>query len=622
MRNLYISLAMGIACLSALDAAAYKVTVEVDNPAAVNATMNGSAVIFNDGVAEIEYDSYDYLSFSSVDPYVFVSLQEYSPSSGSWNSGYLNSAKNHSLSLSGEYTDGYKYKFTTGNLDELRTAKVTLKVDDPSAIQFMRSWTNETITPTQTETEIRYVPGKETPFAIATVSGKNLYKLTVAGAEVQGSYGRYTIYSVNDGDEIVVESKFPEIDYDLTFNLSEGCQEGFIQSVTVDNRSVENWKSAKVRVGSSVSVAFDSNNYKISKFDINGSPISTYGYYSPYTFTMSEDTTFDIEAAPYGTASMTIKVDKAEYVVVYKGYDSSDPSNVFKLNDGETTIEVSETISEINLRATAMATITSVTQDDSPLSKDYSNNYKLTVRGGSVIEVEAEEIRRDNNMVFYFDSPAKSLDYTKELYGYSFRANDSQRSIELEEGYNEIKFGDVDGQFMFTVNNGRTNNVFLYVNGETPSFQSDYVTYYFTPSEGDVLKCFVGERPESYTLSFTVDNGLSDPTVTVDKIKQLENLGSTTVLQGTHVKIVPADGETYKSLTVGDIEINPVDGAYEFVVNSNSPVEIKRGPVGAVIEVEADDNATTIYNLQGMRVEGDHLPAGIYIINGKKTLIR
>ena len=45
----------------------------------------------------------------------------------------------------------------------------------------------------------------------------------------------------------------------------------------------------------------------------------------------------------------------------------------------------------------------------------------------------------------------------------------------------------------------------------------------------------------------------------------------------------------------------------------------------AVIAVEAEDadGATrTVYNLQGIRVIADSLPAGIYIINGKKVAVK
>lgn len=621
MKKIYASLLAGLACLTAQNASAYKVTVEVDNPSAVKAMNNGTEVVFTDGAAEVEYSDYGSLNIESTDPYVLTGLQEKSSSSASWNTGYLNSARSHYISLSGEYTDGYSYKITTGNLNELRTATVTLKVDNPSAIRFMRSWTNETIVPTDEETEIRYVPGKETPFSISTISGKNLYKLTAGGQEISGSYGNYSIYNVSDGDVIDVQVNYPDVKQNLVFNLSDECREGFITSVTVDNQPLADWQNAQVQLGASVSVSYNTSDFKITRFDKNGSPISSYGFYSPYTFVMDTDVTFDIEAAPYATVPMTVKVAKADYVILYKGYDSSNPDNVYTLNDGESTINVSETEGVIRLKASPLATITSVTQDGTPLSKDYSNTYNLTVKDGSVIEIMAEEIRRDDTLIFYFDSPEKANDSSKGFYGYGFRANDSQRSITLEEGYNEIKFGNVDGQFMFSVNNGKTDNVFLYVNGEIPEFQSDYLSYYFTPADGDVLKCFVGERPSSYSLTFEVANDVQTPEVTLDRITKLESLDDMTVLQGTSVSIKPAEEGTI-NVKVGDTTITPADGAYEFAVNADSAVKITKDDGSAIENIHAEEVSGKVYNMQGIQVNPDNLPAGLYIINGKKTIIR
>lgn len=622
MRKFYASLLTGLACLTAFNASAYNVTLEVDNPAAVKAEFNGTPVTFTDGVAEIEYTSYDYVSLTAISPYVMAGFEEYY--NGSWNTGHLNTPTNHYINLSAEYSDGNKYKVTTAKLDDLRTAHVTLKVDEPSAIRFMRSWTNETITPTENETVISYVPGKETPFSIQTVSGKNLYKLTVGDTEISGYYGQYSIYEVNDGDVIDVQVAYPDIKQTLKFNLSDKCQDGFITSVTVDGAPLENWVNAQVQIGSQVSVSFDSSNYNISKFEMNGTSIANYGYYySPYSFIMDGDVTFDIEAAPYGDATMTFNVEKAEYVVLYKGYDSTDPANVFALNDGTTPITVPETAGPLYIRATAEAVITSVTQDGTPLSKNYNDAYEITVRDGSVIEVEAEEIRRDDTLVFYFDSPAKASDQSQQLYGYNFRCGSSGREIKLAEGYNMVNFGAVDGELMFTVYNGTTSNVFLYVNGEIPSFSSDYVTHYFTPQDGDVLKCYVGEQPATYSLTFDVDSKLSQPEVTVDKITKLSSLEAQTVLPGTHVSIVPAAGDKVGSVKVGEDEISPVDGRYEFTVNNDAPVSITSDGSASVIGIETEEAAdNAVYNMQGIRVNADKLPAGLYIINGKKVLVK
>ena len=274
----------------------------------------------------------------------------------------------------------------------------------------------------------------------------------------------------------------------------------------------------------------------------------------------------------------------------------------------------------LKIVASSLATISSVTQDGSPLSKDYSNIYNVPVIENSIIEVVAEEIRRDDTFVFYFDSPAKANDQSLNLYGYALRAENSRREVTLSEGYNEVKYGTaVDGQFMFTVNNGKTDNVFLYVNGVIPSFTSDYMTYNFTPENGDVLKCFVGERPESYSLTFDVEAELT-PEVTVDKITALDSLEDMTVLQGTSVSIAPAEGQSY-SVKANGQAMTATEGVFELAINADTVVKIEKDD-SAVTEIEAEGADNEVYNLQGIRVNRSNLPAGIYIINGKKAVIR
>ncbi|GEM_PF-2214633 len=618
MKKIYATFLAGLACLTAFDASAYKVTVEVDNPEAVELKLSdGTPIALTNGVGEAEYDSYNAINISAIGEYLISDVKSKTASSSTWNPEYIYNPKNHSISIS-PYTDGYSYKVETADLAAMRTASVTLKVDEPSAVALTRNWTQETITPTETETVVKYVPGKETPFTLRSVSGKNFYKVTVGETEIPGSYGSYYISSINDGDIIDVQVNYPDIKKQLTFNLSDGCKDGFITGVTVNGENLENWQNAEVQIGSSVAISFDQIGYNITKFDMNGKTIQNYGsYYSPYSFTMLDDVTFDVEAAPYAKVPMTIKVTKAEYIIAYTGYNQSNP---IKLNNGETTIQLMENEGPLKIVASSLATISSVTQNGSPLSKDYSNVYSIPVVANSIIEVVAEEIRRDDTFIFYFDSPAKANDQSLNLYGYALRAENSRREVTLTEGYNEVKYGTaVDGQFMFTVNNGKTDNVFLYVNGVIPSFTSDYMTYNFTPENGDVLKCFVGERPESYSLTFDVEAELT-PEVTVDKITALDSLKEMTVLQGTSVSIAPAEGQSYTVKANGQA-VTATEGVFELAINADTVVKIEKDD-SAVTEIEAEGADNEVYNLQGIRVNRSNLPAGIYIINGKKAIIR
>lgn len=619
MRKLYASLLAAFAMLGGFEASAFTVTLEVDNPDAVAVTFENNPVSFTDNAATLTYDTYGYVNIEAVSPYMLVTLrnvtQGYDENMPSISSGYL--------SLS-ESQNGNVYKLTTGNLEELSTASLTINIDKTDAVRYQLAWSGQIAVLDQTSQVVKFVPDKETALYISTLSGKDLYEITCNGTPVTGSYGYYTISNIKDGDVIDIKVDYPDdLKYSVKFNLSDGAKNGFITSVTADNEPVENWEDAQVKAGSYMSVSFNTQEYKVTKFDVNGNSIIQYGYiYSPYTFNLTSNYTFDIVADKFAEAKMTVKVNNADYVLLYKGNDSSDPANVISLVNGTNEITVAENLGTINVKATSGNQITSVTQDGSPISINYRNEYSISVKDGSVIEIEAEEIKYDNVMIFYFDSPAKANDPAYNLFGYGLYLSPSYRSInDLVDGYNEIKFNNSETELSFSIYNGYTTNCFLYVNGEVPTYKSDNLSYTFTPKTNDVMKCFVGKEPEKYSLTFTVDSDLASPEVVVDMVTKLDNLDETTVLQGTKVSITPSEGDEINNVSVNGTDILPADGKYEFFVNNNSDVVIASSTSG-IAGIEAEAGETVIYNLQGIRVNKKNLPSGIYIINGQKTLVK
>lgn len=51
-------------------------------------------------------------------------------------------------------------------------------------------------------------------------------------------------------------------------------------------------------------------------------------------------------------------------------------------------------------------------------------------------------------------------------------------------------------------------------------------------------------------------------------------------------------------------------------------IKVKMEGEGGVENLKGDNNENVIYNLQGIRLNDENLPSGIYIINGKKTIIK
>lgn len=143
-----------------------------------------------------------------------------------------------------------------------------------------------------------------------------------------------------------------------------------------------------------------------------------------------------------------------------------------------------------------------------------------------------------------------------------------------------------------------------------------------TPAEGTYGK---GSDFAAITFKFdTPDVSLSDATVIYATLA-----GKDVDFRSEGTFVSNGDGTFTVTFTA-----STADGTYLFSVLAGafsapggllSPAisrEYKLEGKSAITEIEADDAAKTVYNLQGMPVNGTLRPGNIYIINGKKVLVK
>ena len=107
------------------------------------------------------------------------------------------------------------------------------------------------------------------------------------------------------------------------------------------------------------------------------------------------------------------------------------------------------------------------------------------------------------------------------------------------------------------------------------------------------------------------------------------------MLEGTELLIVPAEGHhivvtstapavAYDAREGNSDIINNEDGSYVVKVNANTKnlTVSKNNALGISEILDSIDEDAVVYNLQGLRVNAKNLPAGIYVVNGKKVMIR
>ena len=82
-------------------------------------------------------------------------------------------------------------------------------------------------------------------------------------------------------------------------------------------------------------------------------------------------------------------------------------------------------------------------------------------------------------------------------------------------------------------------------------------------------------------------------------------------------------------MIVGDSVIEAVDGVYTFETEGDTTVKVSNGTTGIESVISGENTTADVYNLQGIRVarqanadEVNALPAGIYVVNGQKVIVK
>ncbi|MGN0230931.1 MAG: hypothetical protein ACI4A8_01835 [Muribaculaceae bacterium] len=518
---------------------------------------------------------------------------------------------------------------TSVNADEMRTGSITVTVDKAENVQLMRGYTYTYVTLNDGENVVKFIPNQENQMQLLSTNSKPFYKVTKNGETEITASGSYYYLDVTDGDTYEVTTEFPDVDVPVLFTYANEESRGAITGVVVNENALEELAdSISVKAGSSLSIYFDASNYKVNSFkENNNSPYVS----SSYTTTITDTTTFYLDAQKYATFKGTLVLDNPDNVTVYRG-QSYNRDIITGLVAGENEIEVSETNKSIAIQASSGCYITSVTDnmnvdgEGNPIAytADYNGCYNVEVKDGIVITVVSGAIDRNQTAIVYVDDKSAAVHY------FSFIRTD-RSEVSIETGYNEVKFYDGDNPFQFGWYGSPVNNIFQNGVAVEPQY-SGGSTYVVTLADGDVVKLYLAANPVNYNVTFTAtEDALSKVDVIRDRIVAVTNPAEGfSVTNGTEVAIVPNDTEAELTISVNDTEIGVgEDGNYTFIVNADSNVAISlpsTGIEGVNVDAQANGN---VYNTQGVLVmknadaaKVNSLPAGIYLMNGKKIVVR
>lgn len=606
----------------------YQVKLKVDNPDAVSIVLK----YYNESWSTIT-DSYTPASevVVSFDDNMKYPTLEVSQKSGYKITSFNNAAGEPVYGYSGTYTislssaiDNSEYSLTSVNLNDARTATAYVKVVG-SASSIVATRGGESITLSDdAEVAVKFIPDSENKFSFRNTNYKAFYSIKVDGEPLTMT-GSSIDVTVQEGTKIEIEADYPEIPVNLTINVSEGLN-NVVTSVTSNYSEIAGWKlnePFEVKAGSNIAISINTSAFQLDSISINGIKQSSSSYIS---FTIgTDDTTVDIVGHNFAQLNYTIKIDDPTHIDVYEGYSSTPISGLVA---GENTLSISEKIASIQIKAKTGFDITSITDKDGNAVTG-SNNY-YTVTEGAYFDIATQERVYDgkfvviindlNSVPMYYDGTHKSAYWQSE--------EDYNARYFFESEYNEVQFATASNvRFMFTVSCDSVYNFYVNDTLQENRYNSKYVNWQGVPNNGDVFKIFTnGVVPEEHTITFT--EVTDKATITVDKVKALTDWTSgVKALTGTLFEVKGVDDANLDVKVDGTKIEKDEAGVYSFKATADHSVSISNGSSGVEnVEVETVADGP-VYNLQGIKVLNtstnmNELPAGIYIVNGKKVIIR
>ena len=618
MKKLYALLGIMLAALFAMKANAITITFNVDNPDNVSLEIEYAEMPLVAGDNPFTFDAYSSVKISAKNGANLVSVKEenglYDP--------YL---YNNSVSMyPGSTLDGARFIIITKGAEEIRTASLKVNVDKASAVKAVFDETQFEANLADGENTVKYDPENEKTLKIySSVSAQMpLYKVTLDGATTGSLSQRNNVYflSLPTDGTLNILSQFPDKDCKVNFTFNEGGQD-FVTKVCKDNTDGEELDIAggsfTVKAGTVLYIYGNTDDYLLSSYAVDGTVLD---FHSPQRLIVSDnDVNVNFTATAYAKFNVTVSVDDPEAIVAHIGSFMSLGQEVV-LAAGDNTVTVNENRNSLvfepaNVRDYSIA---SVTLNGVAIESNYAGNVQVAdLAANDKIVITTNKVVRDIHTVIYLDNADENMWDLKDASG---------SNIPLATGYNHIMLAEADNPLTLCQGYGMP---YVYANDEPVEASGSMFnkSYKFSLSQGSVAKIYVAadEEPAFHALTFT-GNGFALADVLADEITPVTIAAGYEVLDGTKIDITAKKGKKIYAKLDGEDLAAGEDGKYSFTVSSNHNIELTDDETTAVADVDIYlPAAAVIYTLQGIRVKAadvNSLPAGLYIVNGVKTLVK
>lgn len=631
MKKIYSFFAVALIALFSFSAnATISVTVNLDNADAVTVTTSGAN--YGDPEVEVPVETGDNV-FSSEDDTAYIryniipkdgyAITSIVDENGTALSGFYGGTAYVYLY---SYYSGKHWYVSTMNLEEARTASFTMTVDDPSLVTATLSGTKSRLDVQEGPTTYKFDPNVENVLTLFSQGDKNIYSITKNDEPIP--VDSYSVQiPLEDGCNIVVQTQWPDIPCSVSLQYDHEATPDLITGVAVNYENVDLVDdSFSCQLGDEAAIYMNSNDYNVTGIKINGEEQNMNYFYGNLYFTVSqEENVVEITAVGYGTITAIVNVTCKDAFSVYKQYQS--PENLVEIVEGENRIELSQKNNSMSYSVNPGYELVSATKTEGDLDPiDISNSpYIYDITDGMVINLVGQAEVLDSHAVIWVD------DMSAANYYFSFEnAKRFNYATSMENGYTEFDFSEYSYNPFGLGWAGDNIQKFVFLNGEAKNPNYDGGSFWnLTIADGDVVKAFVAAEPVNCTVSIDAEEGVATE-VTVDRISPVTDWSEgISCFNGTEVAIAASLEDPDKTVVVtlnDESLVAGEDGKYVFVVeNVTNSVSITTTTSG-VKSMISDKTVSPVFNLQGIRVANsddlNNLPAGVYVVDGKKVVVK
>lgn len=510
----------------------------------------------------------------------------------------------------GNYSESTTFYITTASKAEMRTASLIVNLDgNPDDVTLSRR-DGSVVTLYTGEQSVAYDPNTENPFSLSHNNyTKRIYKVELNGTTLSPNYsGSYDIYAT-DGGTLDITVNYPDVDVPVNISLASDELDGLISSVLINGVIIdpEVWSSGdfNVKAGSSLNMQLNYEKFQNTSVLVNGS-------YTYMPLVIDAIDRYDIVVNGEAIKDKHITV----YCADWENLEANFNGELLPITGEETELVLPGNAYSLQLKGINNYVLTGIYDYETNEEISAYNGYLYNLTDGMKIVVELELYQRNELAVLYLQDT--NWNYISFRIGYDATYSE----IDLHPGYNEIYFNPADLPFQLYGATSTYASPVVYLNGELCENVYGAYSGFDSIKNGDVIMVY-DEAVDPYSVTLDVAN---DVTAVVTK-NLIENVAGSCTFNALPGTLVEINGEGLLVKVNGE-SVEAVDGKFNVTVNADITIDVTKDPNTGINEISSEV-AANVYGVDGKLIMRNatsaqvrNLPAGLYIVDGKKVIVK